>query len=49
MKTNLKSLREAFSHNKPIYKNLYQFSKLYFYLSDMGESLRGIFPEFSVA
>jgi hypothetical protein len=38
---NIKELREVFSHNKPIYKNLSQFSKIYFYLRDIGESLRG--------
>jgi hypothetical protein len=45
MKMNIEELREVFSQNKPIYKNLSQFSKICFYLRYIGQYLSDIFPE----
>jgi hypothetical protein len=49
MKMNLKELREVFSQNKPIYKNLFHFVHNGFGLRDMGQSLSSIFPEISLS
>ena len=39
MKMKIKCLRAFFSHNKTMYKNLSQVSKIYLYLRDIGLSL----------